>query len=143
MAIDVVELLLNRGANIQDVDKDGNTSLHVSCNNSTCRCDFHLQGKPGHKTMVQLLLSRGAALHPKTKSRKTPLYFSCNNNCTDSLKRWPVTMAIICMQNLVIFQYLDVGNVVDLVEYIGEEDDYVEKEKEEEEEIQQYLLHDF
>ena len=41
-----------------------------------------------------------------------------------ALKNWPVTMFIVVLQELVVYHLLDIMSFFDLVEYIGQENDY-------------------
>ena len=57
----VVELLLDRGAQVDELDGDGCTPLHWAAAN-------------GHPSVVKLLLKSGATVDPKTDNGKTPLH---------------------------------------------------------------------
>jgi ankyrin repeat protein len=57
----VVELLLNKGADVEAKAGDEGTALHIVA-------------KHGHKAVVQLLLDRGANVEAKTKDGETALY---------------------------------------------------------------------
>eukprot|EP00004_Rigifila_ramosa_P006972 TRINITY_DN1789_c0_g1_i4.p1 TRINITY_DN1789_c0_g1~~TRINITY_DN1789_c0_g1_i4.p1 ORF type:complete len:257 (-),score=63.65 TRINITY_DN1789_c0_g1_i4:137-820(-) len=65
--IDLVRLLLDRGANVQQKDEMESTALHCSITPEISR----------------LLIHRGADIHAKDKEGQTPLHFAVKNSNTD------------------------------------------------------------
>lgn len=65
-SIKCIEMLLDKGANINAKDKDGNTPLH----HAIFKCSFEL---------VKLLLNRGANKHIKNEENKSPLEYAFDN----------------------------------------------------------------
>ena len=64
---ETVSVLLERGANINAKNKDGQTALHGAAKN-------------GHAETVSVLLDRGADIEAEDKDGKTPLYLAKINN---------------------------------------------------------------
>jgi len=60
----LVPLLLKCGANVDDTDNDGNTSLHLSC-------------KYNHQHLTQVLLEFGADVDAQNENEETPLLLAC------------------------------------------------------------------
>src|SRR5439155_10888098 len=57
----MVEILLDRKADVQATDNEGQTALHLAARN-------------GFKNIVEVLLAHGADVNAKTKSGSTPLH---------------------------------------------------------------------
>jgi TPR repeat protein len=66
----MVKLLLDRGANVNAVTRDGKAALHLAAR--TLRAD-----------LVALLLDRGAAVNPADKTRSTPLHYAVEGYSPD------------------------------------------------------------
>jgi hypothetical protein len=66
----VIQLLLNRGADVKAADTYGSTPLHWACSN-------------GHVDVVQLLLDRGADIKAADTDGSTPLHWACSNGHID------------------------------------------------------------
>uniref|UniRef100_A0AAR2KW93 Ankyrin 1, erythrocytic a n=1 Tax=Pygocentrus nattereri TaxID=42514 RepID=A0AAR2KW93_PYGNA len=64
--LNVAQLLLNRGANVNFTPKNGITPLHIA-------------SRRGNVIMVRLLLDRGATIDAKTKDELTPLHCAARN----------------------------------------------------------------
>jgi len=70
---EVVRLLLERGANPNAKDKDGETPLHEAAKN-------------GHVDVVKLLLEKGADLNARDYMGRTPLHYAAENGHVDVVK---------------------------------------------------------
>ena len=82
--------------------------------------------------VVELLLSRGADIpyiDPDEWWPPIKRFFS----------KWPISMAIIALQELSLYYYLDASTIIDIYQYIGVLEDYQEEEEEEEEEEEDYF----
>jgi ankyrin repeat protein len=62
--IDILELLLNNGANVHITDGDNRSLLHIACDN-------------GDISLVKYLLEKGVSLKTKDKNGWTPLHIAC------------------------------------------------------------------
>ena len=67
-SVEVVDLLLARGANLEAVDSDGNTPLHYAA------------GFNDSVAVLELFLARGATLEAVNDYGNTPLHFAAANN---------------------------------------------------------------
>ena len=86
-----------------------------------------LASQKGETSIVQLLLVRGANYHYKANDGRTPRQAACINNkkaIYDIIDRWPSTMAILCLQELSLYHWLDMS-LIDLFEFIGQEKDFL------------------
>lgn len=113
---DIVEMLLNNGANIEEEDPFRNTSLILASDK-------------GHVDLVAMLLHRGAKINAINERRETALDCALSEGHTKVIKilrNWLVTMAIVVLQELVVYHLLDIISFNDLFEFIGEESDYIE-----------------
>lgn len=122
----VVDLLLSEGADIDGRDDTGRKPLMVAC------CE-------GKKSVVDLLLVRGAYFNGRFNFQlginfnfaggmKTHREIALGNGhleVSTTLTNWPVTMAIVAMQELVVYHLLDFASFIDLFEYIGWDVDYL------------------
>ena len=61
--VDAARLSLDKGAHVNQVDKDGMTPLHTAC-------------AGGHLDLVRLLLEKGAEVDRATKKGSTPLFIA-------------------------------------------------------------------
>ena len=68
--IEVVALLLEKGAKVNAKDEDNNTPLHLACHK-------------GHAGVVELLLINGANVNAKDSDKCTPLHRACLNDHKD------------------------------------------------------------
>lgn len=112
----VCELLLDRNANIHDVTVGGDNSLHLA--------SYY-----GYKCVGELLLSRGIRFHDKMITNSLTASGNAkirgHKDFADMIDLWPVTMCILVLQDLTIYQYLDALSVYDLMQFIGSEADYL------------------
>ncbi|WP_349966882.1 ankyrin repeat domain-containing protein [Wolbachia endosymbiont of Armadillidium arcangelii] len=69
----IVETLLNRGANINVVDELKRTPLHLAA-------------MEGHKDVVKILLNQGAGVNAVDRFKKTPLILAAYKGCTEVAK---------------------------------------------------------
>ncbi len=67
---DIGEFLLNKGANVDQKNRDGDTPLHLAV-------------AFGHKDLIQLLLSKGANIDERRKEGTTPLHIAVDRDRTD------------------------------------------------------------
>lgn len=62
----MVELLIDKGANPEATNLDGNTALHLAT-------------EKGYRSVVESLAAKGASLQAQNKAGKTPLFFAMKN----------------------------------------------------------------
>jgi ankyrin repeat protein len=107
--IEIIKLLISNGANIYDEDGYGNSCISCASIN-------------GKVEIIKLLLSKGANINNKNKYNRTPIMEAYKNNKIEVikiLKRWPLTMLIIVLQELVVYNSLDFDSFIDFNEYFG------------------------
>jgi ankyrin repeat protein len=107
---DIVEMLLNGGANIEEKTPKGDTPLMIA-------------SSYGHVDLVAMLLHRGANINAMNEDRGTALCCALWKGRAKVIKiliNWPVTMAILVLQELVVYHLLDIISYNDLFEFIGE-----------------------
>jgi hypothetical protein len=108
--IDIAELLLDGGARMRDKSDNGWNALHYAC----------LQGR---KYVLQLLLYRDGNIHDKDIYKRDAIDFakqSMHDNGTLAiLTKWPVTMWIVVMQDLMFYHQLDCDSTQDFFQFIG------------------------
>ena len=114
-------MLLSKGANPNDKNNYGSSPIIWA-------------SEGGHVSVVKLLLSKGADI-PNTHFI-IPYYRPIINGI---FSKWPISMAIIALQELSLYYYLDASTIIDIYQYIGVLEDYQEEEEEEEEEEEDYF----
>ena len=111
----LVDILLDHGA-----------SIHYNCNRSN---SLHYSINNGHKRVVDLLLARGCNIYEKTGyagwTARSVAKQRNHNNIVDAIDWWPVTMWIIILQDLMVYHQLDALCTRDLLQYIGNETDFL------------------
>ena len=70
--LEVIQMLIDAGANVNHKDKFDNTPLHVAC-------------KQGYMQAFELLIKHGADLQAKTKSQETLLHLTQNPKIAEKL----------------------------------------------------------
>lgn len=77
--LEMVELLISKGASVEAKDAEGHTPLHfaVSCRRGLCADRHHL---------VSVLLQHGASLHQADKSLRTALHTAASKGHTQACK---------------------------------------------------------
>ena len=93
-----------------DRSQFGNTALHIA---SCC----------GHLEIIQLLLCQGADISFRNLFGRTALDMASSSygrlKVADCLRKWPWTMAIIALQEIGMYKYLDLSSIEDLGHYLG------------------------
>ena len=132
--LNVCILLIKNGANVNHSDENNATPLCVSSqdggNLTICKllidngADVNhttifmktpllVASYHGHVEIVKLFLSKGAYLMTSIRSASQ----RGHNNVVAVLQKWPVTMFIIMLQELLVYNQLDFGSIVDLFEF--------------------------
>lgn len=121
---DILEKLINSGANINCRDTDGYTPLHYACQSnlpSTVRVlvqkgganiqvrnpktgwvPLHEAASRGHIEVVQVLLSLNAPVRPRTNNNDTPAVIAAHNGhfqCATLLENYEVPLPTTCKQD--------------------------------------------
>ena len=137
--LDIVELLLSKGANINHKNNDGCSSLFFASQNGHCNVVEYLLSngaKINDKTndnftplmiasetnqysVVLLLLPLGASIHDKNNDGNTCLQITKNNEIKILLSNWYVTMVTIILLEMQVLSIFDPSSFLDLHEYIG------------------------
>ena len=138
----VVEMLLANGANINDTDEQGLTPLmKASLYNYTNiielllsrGVDIHEQNTNGatailyaslhsQKDAIQLLMANGASIYDTIGEVGNNVYNTTfNQELKFILRKWPITMVIIMLKELLVYSPLDYL-LLDLQEYLNEND---------------------
>ena len=134
----VVEILIQKGANVNDTDCHGLTSLmkasiydntdvieilllnganiHEKCV-STGATAILYACLHSNKNALQLLLSRGASTNDATNNGQTCHDVTFNKEIKSILSKWPVTMVVIMYEELLIYNQI-YDSVYDLVEFV-------------------------
>lgn len=76
-----------------------------------------------HIHVIKLLLSKGANIYDKIKGENTCLIQAIryqNFNGIELLKKWPLTMFIVVLQELFVYHILDCISFIDFYEYCYE-----------------------
>ena len=125
---------------MEDIDKDCMTLLWAVYDNKISKVNSLLDNgydinckriwsalmwasDKGHIEMIELLLNRGANIHDmndKGETAMTCAVLQGNSKVIEILENWPVTMAILVLQELVVYHLLDIISYNDLFEFIGE-----------------------
>ena len=105
--VEVIKLLLSYGADINDKRSDNGIS------------SLYYASEKGHAEVVELLLSQGATVHDISNSGFTAISVSAYYKITNTLRKWPITMAILIMQELCIYYQTDAYTLIDLYQYLG------------------------
>ena len=64
---DIVSYLVSRGADVNEIDKDGNSLLTYAC-------------AYGYKDIVSYLIDKGANINHRTKEGRTPLMYAVSSS---------------------------------------------------------------
>ena len=106
--LEISELLVSSGANVNIRNSNGSTALHYASYN-------------GHLEIVQLLLCQGADMSIRTIFVRTALDLASSHDhleVADCLRKWPWTMAIIALkEDLAVYHLLDASTLIDLWQY--------------------------
>ena len=129
-SIKILELFLNRGIFV-DVNKQYFTG----------KSPLFIVARKGYKDLVNLLLSKGANIDPYTvnvaKNNSNNNIINNNNNGTIDnnidnndiahiLETWTMAQVIPVFDDLWVSNQLDFGSLVDLLQYIGNPENYME-----------------
>ena len=106
--VSFVELLLSKGANVNDKDNDGNSSIIQA---SIC-C---------HVSVVEMLLSKGANINDISNDGSTAMSVASSDKIKCILSKWPITMAILILKELDLYYLYDASTLIDLYQYLGED----------------------
>jgi ankyrin repeat protein len=99
--LNIVELLVQKGADLNVQDHNSRTPLHLACSgghlnivellvqkgadlnvqDSYSRTPLHLACSGGHLNIVELLVQKGADLNVQDKDSRTPLHFLRGQTC--------------------------------------------------------------
>ena len=105
----VVELLLSKGADINDKNNYGDSAI--------IEASAH-----GHVNVVKLLLCKGSSINGIDNDRKSAVSASNDDKIKHILRKWPMTMAILILKELGIYYQTDTRTLIDLYQYVGRED---------------------
>ena len=114
--VDIVQLLLSKGADVNDTDNDDRSSIMWAC-------------REAHVDTVKLLLTLGANYHKKDNAGHTCLSLACMSSKFKYveavhfvLRKWPTTMALIILLELGVYHLIDCSSLIDLRQYVDTED---------------------
>jgi serine/threonine-protein phosphatase 6 regulatory ankyrin repeat subunit B len=116
LSLPVIELFLDHNADINQTGKGCITSIMLA--------SFY-----GSKVIVQLLMSRGANIRKIDVDGYTAIMTASQQGyieIADVLEKWPATMAIILLQELHCYNLFDMSYLYDLIEFLGDEYDYMD-----------------
>lgn len=105
--LDIAELLISKGANLNHRDFEGNTALIWAAIR-------------GNLKVIQLLISHGADIDIRSNSGShASIEATRHGHCgvSDWLRKWPFTMAVAVFLDLDVYKYLDFETLVDIVTY--------------------------
>lgn len=111
--VNVVELLLSKGANIHDKIINDNNSEDDGFNSLMC-ASFR-----GHADIVKLLLINGADIHDKDIEGRTCFSLTRSDTIRQLLQKWPITMAIIALKELGLYDQIDKFSIMDIYQFLG------------------------
>jgi ankyrin repeat protein len=107
--INVIELLLSKGVDIHEQNSNGATAILYA--------SLHSQ-----KDAIQLLMANGASIYDTIGEVGNNVYNATfNQELKFILRKWPITMAIIMLKELLVYSPLDYL-LLDLQEYLNEND---------------------
>jgi ankyrin repeat protein len=109
-SIEITEKLILNGASINDKNNNKETPLILA--------SIH-----GYIEIIQLLLSCGANINDNNKHNRTPIMEASKHGyieIVEVLQKWPLTMFILVLQELVVYHVLDCESFIDFNEYFGE-----------------------
>src|SRR5699024_848915 len=72
---EVVELLVNKGVDVNKADEDGQSQLHYALSNRNCG-----------KKIVNLLISRGLDINLVDEHNRTLLHYACEKYTEDTVR---------------------------------------------------------
>lgn len=101
--LEVVELLLSNGANVNDVDSRNTSSLYGASTN-------------GHTEVLKLLLAKGATID------NASINFAKNTKTKEILDRWPQSMAILALQENNAYNLPNMSYLEDFNDFFGKKD---------------------
>ena len=107
--LDIVQLLLDNGARVNDVDSTGMTALMLAA-------------EVGHLEVIKLLLSKGANINNKTTvgQPKNALEIATENGrneVVDVLDKWDETKAMVPLKELNVLSGIDPSLFIDMKEF--------------------------
>jgi ankyrin repeat protein len=108
-SIEITEKLILNGAYINDKNNNKDTPIILA--------SIH-----GYIEIIKLLLSCGDNINDKNKYNRTSIIEASKNKNIDIvevLEKWPVTMCIIVLQELVVYHVLDCQSFIDFNQYFG------------------------
>ena len=103
----ITEILISKGANILDVDNEGNTGLHLASENgnfetvkyllNTKKCNLDIENKEqftalhlssinGNLNICKLLIENGANLNCLNSRKRTPLHLASSNGNSEIVR---------------------------------------------------------
>jgi len=136
--LEIVILLLESGANINDISDCGYSPIHIACiTNNIDIVEYFLKKEAyiyikhnetpillcafyGRKSIIQLLLSYGSNINDINEIGENVidiLYRKKHYECIDIIKKWSSTMFIIIFIELNIYSGLDLILISDIYEY--------------------------
>ena len=101
--LEVVELLLSNGANVNDVDGRNTSSLYGASTN-------------GHTEVLKVLLTNGATID------NASINFAKNTKTKEILDKWPHSMAILALQENHTYNLPNMSYLEDLNAFLGTKD---------------------
>lgn len=116
--IAIVKLFLDRGADINHLGENHQTAIMIAA------------AKYKSAELVKLLVSRGADINVQNRDGYSAIMEASHFGYTEVvevLEKWPVTMAIILLQELRCYHLLvDMSYLIDFIEFFGYEYDYID-----------------
>jgi len=109
-SIEITKKLILNGASIHDRNNNKDTPIILA--------SIH-----GYIEIIKLLLLKGANINDKNKYNRTPIMEASKNNniqIVKVLQKWPLTMFIVILQELVVYHVLDCESFIDFYQYFGE-----------------------